>query len=581
LTIQAGIDAAGPGDEVVICEGTYTGPGNRDLDFGGKAITVRGQSGAAATIIDCEGSSTDPHRGFRFHRAEGEASVLEDVSIINAYAPTELVGWDIRSNGGGIYVGANCRPTIRRCVIRDSHASSFGGGIFCAERSEPTLVDCTIHNNESSGHDIDGGGGGIYCHDESKPTIKGCMISENSATQSYGGGIYCGWYAKANIEGCVIQGNVATESGGGVDTFFGQPRVVNCCIHGNHAVRGAGINVGSFSWPTITNCIIAYNFATESGGGVNSYGLWDMANSIVWGNIAPDGPQIAVRSTEARVSYSNVRGGMWGVFVADTATLVWGDGNTDANPMFADPDGPDNNGLTWADNDYHPTADSPGIDAGNNTVNTHSADYSPVPLPETDLEGLPRFMDDPSVADTGYGEPPIVDMGPYEYEPVQTDPQLVAAYSRRLHGGDGEYDLELSLTGPPVIEARQNGSVPQMVLVYDQPPVNLGCEGLTIVGGACVDMAVSGNALVVDMIFDANACVEVTASNDTVRVLAHEGNVNGNDTVDVVDLQDVKNSLFQPVDLVTCVYDVNCDGQINVIDLQETKNNVFSAALCD
>ncbi|MHC4500820.1 MAG: LamG-like jellyroll fold domain-containing protein, partial [Planctomycetota bacterium] len=74
--IQAAIDAAVNGNTVVVLPGTYTGEGNRDIDFLGKAITVRSidpndPNIVAATIIDCNGTEDDPHRGFYFHSGEG------------------------------------------------------------------------------------------------------------------------------------------------------------------------------------------------------------------------------------------------------------------------------------------------------------------------------------------------------------------------------------------------------------------------------------------------------------------------------------------------------------------------------
>ena len=44
-SIQTAIDNALDTDEIVVADGTYTGPGNRDLDFGGKLITLRRRNG--------------------------------------------------------------------------------------------------------------------------------------------------------------------------------------------------------------------------------------------------------------------------------------------------------------------------------------------------------------------------------------------------------------------------------------------------------------------------------------------------------------------------------------------------------
>ena len=51
-TIQDAIDAAVDGDEIIVADGTYTGPGNHDLDFGGGAIVLRSANGPEACILD-------------------------------------------------------------------------------------------------------------------------------------------------------------------------------------------------------------------------------------------------------------------------------------------------------------------------------------------------------------------------------------------------------------------------------------------------------------------------------------------------------------------------------------------------
>ena len=49
--IQAAINAASDGDEIIVMPGTYTGTGDQVVDTLGKAITLRGQS-VDLTIID-------------------------------------------------------------------------------------------------------------------------------------------------------------------------------------------------------------------------------------------------------------------------------------------------------------------------------------------------------------------------------------------------------------------------------------------------------------------------------------------------------------------------------------------------
>ena len=265
-------------------------------------------------------------------------------------------------SAGGIMCVSYSPATIMNCTISGNVAygdNGSGGGIYYKWSSYPTITNCTITGNSASGEN--GSGGGIHC-DESSPVITSCTISGNNA--EYGGGIDCIEFnddSFPSISGCTISDNTAGRMGGAIYSYgsgsFGTIylTITNCSILKNSAAYGAGIYYDFDSNLTITNCTISENSAEDSGGGIHSHGGdATITNSILWGDYAPEGPEIAFGhfSHLIVVSYSDVQGGEAGVHSETKGALRWLEGNIDSDPLFA--------GAV----DYHLTAGSPCIDAG-------------------------------------------------------------------------------------------------------------------------------------------------------------------------------------------------------------------------
>ena len=183
-------------------------------------------------------------------------------------------------------------------------------------------------------------------------------------------------FSNSEDASCVLAGFTITNANNGIYCFGSSPTITNCSIVGNVS---AGIKLYMGSNPTVSNCIIAGNggsglamFKFTSGRNIlvnsptivnctivgnSEIGISEGTPTVINSIIHSNGVQIA--GSSAAVQYSNVQGG-------------WtGEGNIDADPLFADPDNGDYHLKSQAGR-WEPSSQawliddvtSPGIDAG-------------------------------------------------------------------------------------------------------------------------------------------------------------------------------------------------------------------------
>ncbi len=224
-----------------------------------------------------------------------------------------------------------------------------------------TLDGVLVTGGNADGAAPDDRGAGLY-NAAGSPTITNTAFVGNSA--AFGGGIFNGQGAAPTLVNCVLSGNAA-DTGAAVYSDDSNATLINCSLSGNTATTTGGVhNAGTTgSDATITNCVL-------------------------WGNT--DGVDLEAAQvgsdagSTATVNYSCIQG---------LSGALGGTGNIGDDPLFADAD-------------LRLPLGSPANDAGQNAA---------VPASVTsDADGNPRFLDDPTVADSGDGTAPIVDMGAFE-----------------------------------------------------------------------------------------------------------------------------------------------------------------------
>lgn len=228
-------------------DGTYKGPGNRDLDFRGKALVLRSRGGPAVCVIDCEGAG----RGLRFASGETPAARVEGVGIVNGRAAAVEGAWtpDLEAIAGGAILCRGASPTIAGCVLRLNRAVT-GGAVACLAGASPHLVDCLLRQNTAEQ------GGGLHAH-ESAPRLEGCFLVLNTAER--GGGISA-WGASVRVLGCTLDRNSAMGGGGMICEAGAVAELVECLLHGNQATLGGALMADGCS-PVLDRCTLVANSA--------------------------------------------------------------------------------------------------------------------------------------------------------------------------------------------------------------------------------------------------------------------------------------------------------------------------------
>jgi hypothetical protein len=322
-TIQAAINVAVAGDEIVVAPGIYS----ERINFSGvvgpalaKDITVRSSGGPAVTIIDATGVG-----------AGAVVTMANTLSTTIFNFDCELDGFTVRGgvtagtngNGGGFVLGGANGIRVLNCIVEDNTATGRGGGMLVSNggvlvrntlfRSNlagttanggavavsgtntdtnigtALFEDCVFESNEA-----DGTGGAVQIQGLRNATFRRCRFTANrtsvTSTSNNGGAIHITESGFALIDQCEFNENLAARANGGAihiatnTAAAGAPiaraTITNCKFIANNAdvaggaiLCGSNTTLGLVGQPTlIANCLLASNSAGRVGGGSSGLG---------------------------------------------------------------------------------------------------------------------------------------------------------------------------------------------------------------------------------------------------------------------------------------------------------------------
>ncbi|MBN2018810.1 MAG: S8 family serine peptidase [Sedimentisphaerales bacterium] len=431
----------------------YSSPVNLNIsttNFTNNSATVFGgglrQEFGTLTLTDCNFNGNISYYTGGGLDSSGSPFTKSYTTLYNSrFTSNNAGGGDGDGGGGGINIWFG-NLTVEADTFVGNQATQ-GGAISCLD-STLDLLDCNITGNTARLNEgtLQGGVGGGIALRNTSGLIVNTSLKDNFANGDYGGGIFTEGWASSPLEltNCLITDNSASEEGGGLACKLG-------------------------AWTQLTNCTVADNFtadfSTGAGGGISckeGYAYVEVINSIVWGNYAAYGPQIAAGSPRGSdpyypiayvdVDYSDIEGGPWAIFTEEPEFLWWYSTSFDDDPLFISPY-LDETAYYLSQTAAGQVENSPCLDAGNNTA---------VAL---GLDGLTTRTD--QVGDVG-----IVDLG-YHYAKAAEVSQYLLTIEVVDETG-GQLIAQLGGSDPFIIEAPDSRFVSAGAVVSLQALADVG-----------------------------------------------------------------------------------------------------------
>ena len=481
------------------------------------------------------------------------------IHVLNAQSPTpeQLQGiWEnSHAHGSNITVSGN---TFVNLAAGNDPATNIQRGFRVTAHSSATTT-VTFANNSVTGanigfewlpgqtfagnqpvkltsNTITGNATGVFVQSQGSAYLKDNTITGNGAGSA--GVIAINGLTTMDVVGTTISGTAnavvvdATNSGTDPVTM----RITNSTLSANIATSGGVLHcvgVGGVANTTITNSTLSESSPIASSIFLKNASL-TVGNSIftsrsVGTNILATGTS-TVTSLGYNLSSDNFAG-----FLTST-----GD-QTDTNPML----GPlkDNGGPTFT---YAPLANSPAIDRGKD-MGPVGPSYNAT---GEDQRGSVRPVTyDASIVPPSNGD--RSDIGAVELPPGVLP---VSAVSRKTHGGAGDFDINLPLTGVVGVECRSGGAN------NDYKVIVSFASAVTFSSAAVTDGEGTGSVATISGSGTNTVTVDLTGVTNAQRI-----------TLALFDVNDGMNSGDVGIRMGMLIGDTSANGAVTATDVTQTK----------